>query len=62
MHALLLNFLLNAGSEKGVTSPLYINPKVSFAVFNTVLAPLGPVEVDSNSICLSYQILPSLIP
>ncbi|MCC9171290.1 hypothetical protein KN817_00125 [Francisella tularensis] len=61
MPVLVSKFLLNSGSEKGITSPLDIKPKVTFAVFNTVLAPLGPGEVDSNSIGLSYQILPSLI-
>ncbi|AJI69619.1 hypothetical protein CH69_1217 [Francisella tularensis subsp. tularensis] len=42
MPVLVSKFLLNSGSEKGVTSPLDIKPKVTFAVFNTVLAPLGP--------------------
>ncbi|MDE4942657.1 hypothetical protein NAI62_10225, partial [Francisella tularensis subsp. holarctica] len=49
MPVLVSKFLLNTGSEKGVTSPLDIKPKVTFSVFNTFLAPLGPCEVDSNS-------------
>ncbi|MBD2809142.1 hypothetical protein [Francisella tularensis] len=47
------------GSEKGVTLPVYIKSKETLALFNTVLAPLCPGEVDSNIIGLSYQIIPA---